>query len=221
MPLSIRQDRNRRLAFARAVMDPGMGLAIRIPVRGRTPLRDLQEVPEVLPEKSEPSPRTSAEQPTPAESGWHFAVLYVVTFGFYGATWAYRIWKHIRDQRGISVSPFWRTVFFGFYIPSLVRVVSVLAAESGASVRCSVWGIALGYWCCNGLWSLPGALGFLGLLTGFQCWRLQQVLNTYWSRVAPDQPVRTSFSNAEIVGLVLGGMAWALFIFGLMLPAGT
>jgi len=69
-------------------------------------------------------------------------VMSVLTLGLYRWYWFYKNWCVVRDQRGESVSPFWRSVFFVFFAYSLFSRVQVDAVERDQPVSWTAGGMA-------------------------------------------------------------------------------
>ena len=69
-------------------------------------------------------------------------VMSVLTLGLYRWYWFYKNWCVVRDQRGESVSPFWRSVFFVFFAYSLFTRMRVDAVERDQPVSWTAGGQA-------------------------------------------------------------------------------
>jgi hypothetical protein len=149
---------------------------------------------------------------SPIQPGWHFALLYLATFGAYQIFWAYRAWKLVKEYSGVRVSVFWRALFTPVFIFSLARRVRAMAEERDIQNVHSAIGIAAGYWIACGLGNVPGTYGLLALLCGFSLWSLQGTLNDCWSSEDPRLKPRSSFTAGEIATLAIGGLVWILML---------
>ncbi len=64
-------------------------------------------------------------------------VMSTATFGIYLVYWAYKNWQLIKARDGIAIQPFWRAVFFIFFIHPLLEKIKNTANTSGVSTNYS------------------------------------------------------------------------------------
>lgn len=66
----------------------------------------------------------------------------VLTLGLYRWYWFYKNWCVVRDQRGESVSPFWRSTFFVLFAYALFQRVSLDAVDRDQPMSWTSGGMA-------------------------------------------------------------------------------
>ena len=64
-------------------------------------------------------------------------VMSTATLGFYLVYWAYKNWQLIKARDGIKIRPFWRAVFFIFFIHPLLEKIKSTANTNGVSTNYS------------------------------------------------------------------------------------
>jgi hypothetical protein len=52
-----------------------------------------------------------------------FLILTLLSLGLYRLYWNYKNWKAIKEAEKINISPFWRTIFTGFFIHALFKKI--------------------------------------------------------------------------------------------------
>jgi hypothetical protein len=64
-------------------------------------------------------------------------VMSTATLGIYLVYWAYKNWQQIKARDSINIRPFWRAVFFIFFIHSLLEKIKSTANTNGVSTNYS------------------------------------------------------------------------------------
>ena len=156
-----------------------------------------------------------------------FLMLYVATFGLYGIYWFYRHWAEYRQHSGEKLWPVPRSIFAIFFAHSLFSKFDEAVDQGNWAERYQATPMATVFvlsqilqTVCDRLsaneigmpFTLLASLAFLGLI----CWslyRAQRVANH-----ACGDPLgegNASLGVANVIWMILGGLAWLMFAFGL------
>lgn len=163
---------------------------------------------------------------------WQFALLVFTTFGFYYFVWFYRNWVLARKEYDISITPILRAIFHPLSAISFVDYTFAMAKEADCTKRFSptlLGGFFFAftmasrvldrindtgdYWMLLNLLHLAVFLGTILVMIP-----AVQALNVYWERTEPGYRLRTHLSAGAIVVVVIGSIAWALAITGMLTP---
>jgi hypothetical protein len=163
--------------------------------------------------------------------------LCLFSFFLYEIYWYYRNWKHVKEYRGLDISPFWRTV------GGLVPVVSLFLDFSlfthihdlGKNEKAETY-------------KSPGLLVFFSAIFSAVYWTLffieqtssigpviflvrvceiavaiayliipvtvQNGLNAIWKKKEPNLPVRERLTDGEIAVMIAGIVLWIFWFIG-------
>jgi hypothetical protein len=144
-------------------------------------------------------------------------VMSLCTFGLYDVYWAYKQWDAQRKREQEDISPFWRAVFaplFGFSLfPRLQRII----VSYGVPATWSGPALATAYFLLQLMWRLPDPYWWLSLLSFVPIVVAQRSINELNQAVAPDAPRNATYSGANVVVIVIGGLFLLLALIGTFL----
>ena len=156
-----------------------------------------------------------------AQPVWHLVLLSIATFSLYNIYWVYRTWRQLRDQGSWNISPEWRLL--GLFVPILgiillydfFKHVRNFAVTEKCESLFPLGRVFIGWIFFNALAFIPFPYSFLSLLNVWPIGVVQSTLNNFWSKKQPTSIMRTNFSVAQMVLVILGGIFRALAIIGL------
>ncbi|KZX16323.1 hypothetical protein MBCUT_09360 [Methanobrevibacter cuticularis] len=134
-----------------------------------------------------------------------FYLLMILTGGLYAYYWFYKNASHLRDYHGKDINVAFRTLCF-IIVPIANWIVfyellnDMKKPIKDKGLECYSPGLTL-----LGL-ILVGFIGFI-FAPFIQLWffiNVQESFNEYWRLEEPNLPIRRSFSNGEIVVMILG-----------------
>ena len=156
-----------------------------------------------------------------------FLALYLGTFGLYGIYWMYKHWANLKRSRKSDEWPVMRAIFSIFFVHSLfaefdqelsrrqirfewnrIGIATMLVVTMLASKvvdRLSWREVGSPYTDVAALLVLP--------LMAFFAWRGQRAANA--ACLDPDAIGNRSFTAANIIWLIVGGLWWLLVLMGL------
>lgn len=141
-------------------------------------------------------------------------IMSLCTFGIYEIYWSYKQWDAQRKRDQEAMMPFWRAFFaplWGFSLfPRLQRIVTTY----GGTAAWSGMGLAVAYLILHLLWRLPDPYWWLSQLSIVPILMVQRSINDLNAAVAPDAPRNDSYSGANVVIILLGGILFLLAILG-------
>jgi len=144
---------------------------------------------------------------------WRFVLLSILTVGVYPWYWQYRVWKSIRKEHGLELSPFWRA-FFGTI--TYTFMVKHMKEWEPKAEGLSLW--------LGAAYLLMNSLGIRDDVASFYIGQLAFVfLLPVVSVIAGNTPEawrrrRAGFKTRHAVASLLGAMLWALILIGEILP---
>ncbi|MGB0723118.1 MAG: hypothetical protein ACPGU7_12065 [Gammaproteobacteria bacterium] len=156
-------------------------------------------------------------------------VMYVVTMGLYGLFWFYFHWRRLKEQRGLNVWPAPRAIFSVFFTHALFRHIE---REAQARFGSAPWDPSKQAWIYVVLVIVSGVLNNL---TPQDNWivtislismvllslSVMPLLKAQWiaNRLNgdPEGASNAVYNGWNMVGLILFGLAWAGWLFGLYL----
>lgn len=147
------------------------------------------------------------------------AIMSICTFGFYELYWAYQQWKRIRLNSHESISAFWRAVFAPFWGFSLFNHVDGIA--SGRHVHFG-WGgglLGLMYLVLNLSWRLPDPYWLVSFATFVPLVIVQRSINVLNAAEQSNENPNTSYTAANIVAIVIGGLLFLFAVLGTVMPS--
>jgi hypothetical protein len=146
------------------------------------------------------------------------ALMSVCTFGIYELYWFYKNWVLIKERTGESIMPFWRAFFAPIWAYSCFKRMRESASENHTQGTLSIGFLAFAYFILQALWRLPDPYW----LISFSSFTLLIPVNSVALRI--NNELCAGFSNNDKftgwnwVGLVLGGLLFALSLIGTFLP---
>jgi hypothetical protein len=151
-------------------------------------------------------------------SALKFVVMSTVTFGIYEVYWFYKNWKLIKQQKGWSISPFWRAFFGVFFCYSCFKQINETSLAHGLSFSPSP-GLFATLWIIFTLtWRLPEPFWLVCFTAPFFLIPIQNCVNRLNAVVAPNHNTNSKFSGWNIAGIVAGGIFFLLAIVGTFMP---
>lgn len=185
--------------------------------------RPINEAASTTAYASRPAPDAAAAEETlplfPVATH-KFIVLSIFSFGLYEVYWCYKNWKRLKEASGEELSPVWRAIFAPLWGFSLFRRMRDVASAAGVPVGWSPGVLATLYLVLNIAWRLPDPwwlLGFASLIPMLPVQQAAQQANARSAGVASEGR-NGSYSAANIVLILLGGLIWILVVIGLFLP---
>jgi uncharacterized membrane protein len=161
-----------------------------------------------------PQPAEAAAQPYPSVSLAKFTVLWFCSLGLYGIYWFYMQWQAIKERERLDIIPALRAIFQIFFCYSLFDRVNAHARTLGLGPGIAAGPLAAGFIVLSLLWRLPDPYWLVSMLSFLFLLPAQHLINRINASVAPQQPLNDRFSTANVVLIVVGGMLWALALFG-------
>ncbi len=149
-----------------------------------------------------------------------FVVLSICSFGIYELYWCYQNWKRLKQASGENLSPFWRAFFAPLWGFSLFKRIRALALSTGTPIDWSSGVLATFYLVLNITWRLPDPWWLISLATFIPILPVQQAAQRVNERYAGDiaEGRNDSYSTANIVLIVLGGLFLILAVVGTFMP---
>ena len=147
-------------------------------------------------------------------------VMSLCTFGLYELYWAYKHWDAQRRREREELSPFWRAFFAPLWAFSLFPRLQRITAMYGVPATWSGSGLALAYFLLHLVWRLPDPYWLLSLLGVLPLLVVQRSVNTLNETVAPEAPRNNTYSGANVVAIMIGGVLLLAAIVGTLLLPG-
>ena len=134
----------------------------------------------------------------------------VFTFGLYGIYWCYKNWRRIRERSGERLSPFWRAFFTALWSFSLFKRIRQHALEQNVTVTWSAGLRGTLYFLLVGLSRLPDPLWLVSWAAFIPFISVVQTTHEINAGVSSAEDVNASYSSANIVVIVIGGLSLVL-----------
>lgn len=162
----------------------------------------------------------SAAQPFPffPVATHKFVVLSIFSFGVYELYWFFQNWKRIKTASGEALSPFWRAFFAPLWSFSLFRRVRDRAVEAEVAAAWSPGILGALYLILCILWRLPDPWWLICYASFLPMLPVQQTATQVNRRSLATEDPNTAYSTANVVLIVLGGIALVLVMIGLVIP---
>lgn len=147
-----------------------------------------------------------------------FIFLSIISFGLYEVYWIYKAWKFFKQKENTDINPAARAIFSLFFLNSLLEKILSLARAKGYKEGYSASGLTFGFIVCNFLSRLPDPFWLLSFLSIVFLIKPFTVLS--YAKENSDDFVTTdqySFSNRQILLIVLGSAFWLLVLLGLFM----
>lgn len=170
-----------------------------------------------------------------AQPVWQIVALNVLTSGLYFPYWFFRNWRDLKNQLGMELNPWLRSLALVVPVLNLVMIYSQFQAirktarQKVEQCYSSPMMLTLGFLSfnlmmafarlekmqgsINGLWLANASILFYLLLTTWILAVVQETLNNLWLTVQPDLPKKTGFSKVELAVLVIGLAASAVTFY--------
>ena len=147
-----------------------------------------------------------------------FITLAVCSFGIYELYWCYQNWKCIKSTTGEDLSPFWRAFFAPVWGFSLFRRVQERAVSANVSVAWHPEALGALYLLMSVLWRLPDPWWLISLATFVPVLPVQHAAQRINAACLATSDRNDSYSAANVVLIVLGGLTVVLGVVGSFLP---
>lgn len=148
-----------------------------------------------------------------------FVVLSLCTLGLYDIYWAYQNWRRIKERTSEDLSPFWRAFWAPLWCFSLFGRIRKQARKESNDVRWSPGLLGTLYLVLSFAWRLPDPLWLLSYGSFVPLIAVVQTTQQINSSVAASENVNSSYSGANILTIILGGLIFVLAVAGTLFPA--
>lgn len=142
-------------------------------------------------------------------------IMSICTFGLYEIYWFYRNWKFLKEKKGLNISPFWRAWFLILFCYSLFKNVKNYADEKGIQTTFSPGGLAAALIVISITSRLPAPLWLISIFTFIPLLTVQTSINKL-NNDQLEEVINREFSGWNIFGIIVGVIAWALVILGIL-----
>jgi len=167
----------------------------------------------VLPADSRPE----SQAPFFAVSPLKLVVMSIFTFGLYELYWFYKNWQYLKLREKENISPFWRAFFGIFFCYSLFSEIREWQKELGKGQMPAGW-LTFGWIVTTMAYRLPDPLWLVSMASVAFLVPVQKVANDINREEAPEHDPNNKIQGANWVGIVLGGLVFALALFGTFAP---
>lgn len=148
-----------------------------------------------------------------------FAILYLLSFGFYGIWWMYKTWKFFKDNKGLDIIPALRAIFGVFFIYQLCEKILHFAKSYAYEKSYSSAGFFAIFIICNLASRLPGAFFLLSFLGVFAFLQPLSAFNFALSKSSLYNTIeQSSFNKRQLIIVIIGSIFWVLVLIGLLVP---
>ncbi len=141
-------------------------------------------------------------------------VLSVCTFGIYEFYWFYKNWKFVKENRGLKIMPFWRTIFSPLFCYSLFEAVTKHAKRKKVIVKYSSGWLTVGFILTIMTTGLPEPFWCISMLSVLTFLPARSVIGTLNAKINSTRR-NYKFSGWNIVAIVFGVILWGLVIWGM------
>jgi hypothetical protein len=138
----------------------------------------------------------------------------ICTFGIYEIFWFYKNWQIIRDRDGVSLSPFWRTMFFPIWSFTLFKMIKQKAQSSGISATWSATGLGVAVIVLNAIVRLPDPFWLLAFASFVPLLMVQSTVNDINKKEAPFLDSNEAITGKNLAVLLIGGTLVLLAVIG-------
>ncbi len=138
----------------------------------------------------------------------------LLSFGLYIFYWYYKNWKHLKNHKNLDISPGGRTVLLiipivgYFMLYEQFNDIKNYAKENRCKTYSSGLLVLVFFVISVCLFWVP----FVGVLFIWPIIVVQETLNEYWRAEQPNLPVKNSFTDGELLTIILGGIIIFLVI---------
>jgi len=139
------------------------------------------------------------------------------TFGLYELYWFYKNWQYLKLREKENISPFWRAFFGIFFCYSLFSEIREWQKELGKGQMPAGW-LTFGWIVTTMAYRLPDPLWLVSMASVAFLVPVQKVANDINREEAPEHDPNNKIQGANWVGIVLGGLVFALALFGTFAP---
>jgi hypothetical protein len=140
------------------------------------------------------------------------SVLSICTLGIYELYWFYRNWQLIKVRDSEDISPFWRAFFAFFYCYQCFSRIRDSGASNGILPSLSVGALAAGWIITTLTWRLPDPYWLITYFSFLFMLPVQAYANRVNEVVAPQHNLNSRFTPWNWVGVVVGGLFFALVV---------
>lgn len=161
--------------------------------------------------------QVGSQTPFFAVSPLKLVVMSLFTFGLYEVYWFYKNWQYFKLREKENISPFWRAIFGIFFCHSLFSEIREWQKELGKGDMPAGW-LAAGWIITTLLCKLPDPFWLISMGSVFFLVPVQKVVNDINRVEAPEHDPNSKIRGVNWIGIVLGGLVFALAIFGTFMP---
>jgi len=149
-----------------------------------------------------------------------FIFLSIISFGLYELWWIYKEWRFFQQKEKSDITPAARAIFSIFYLHSLFSRILGFAKEKGYSGTYSATLLFIGYIVGSLLAQLPEPFWIVSLITLVFLIPPFKAMN-FAKQNSTDFIVteETSYSNRQIVLIIIGIVFWTLVLWGMTLTS--
>lgn len=147
-----------------------------------------------------------------------FAVMCIVTLGLYQYYWLFLQWRRLARMTMHPISPFWRTFFAPLWGFSFCSRVHNRGRIEGAHPNWNAVALGAAYLVLSIAWRLPDPWSLIPLLSFVPLVPVQQTIERINARHAAGPLPNRSYTTANRIGIVVGGLLLLLAIIGSLLP---
>ena len=147
-----------------------------------------------------------------------FVVLSLCTLGLYDFYWAYQNWRRIKEQGTEDLSPFWRAFWAPFWCFNLFGRIRRQARKQSIEVRWSPGMLGTLYLVLSFAWRLPDPLWLLSYASFVPLIAVVQTTQQINGTIAASENVNSSYSGANILTIVIGGLIFILAVSETFFP---
>jgi|GEM_PF-3653549 len=147
-------------------------------------------------------------------SKFKLAVLSIATLGIYDIYFFYKNWKALRDQGGLSVSPFWRAILGILFCYSLSKEIFSRSKNLGEPSSHSAGGVAVAYFILSGMGRVDGLVWLISLFSFIPLFSIQDAIRFNNSAINPKSKPDGHFSYKELLLLLPAIIISAILLLG-------
>ena len=146
------------------------------------------------------------------------AILSICSFGIYEFYWFYKNWVLIKEREEINIWPFWRAAFAVFWAYSCFKYVKSAAGEYRINESLSIGLLAIVYFLLIMASNIPNPLWLISFISFVVMIPVNNVAIELNKHIDPFYEINENYSSWNIIVIILGGILFALSVFGSFLP---
>ncbi len=202
---------------------PGCGKQVSVSAPSCIYCGRLSDSPLFQPPTGTPEPAVTRRARSIAGAEFYFPVaihklivMSVVTFGLYQIYWFYKQWKFMEASGEPGVRPLLRAIFSPLTCYGLFRRIREDATSAGIPLVWSATALAVLYILLNVSFRLPSPYFLICYTQALALVPVQRTVHELNAAADPSVGIDGGYSDANILGIIIGGGIMALIIFGLI-----